>query len=840
MKKLIFLGIVMVLLSLSFVTSESITSKLLGFYDFEESAGDLLDNSSNGNNGTVFGGITRGVGGIVGNGWDFNGFNTGVVLPDLSLASNKNFTYSLWANFSNSSASTGVLFGEGNSSSGTPLSVMQVKATNLKVNIQMRDDTSTSGQTDDAAVELNDSLFHHLVYTVNSTSIILYIDNVSVGSKAFPSGSVGVVTTTIGANNQSGAITTFFNGTLDYVAIYNRSLNATEVERLWNQGNGFSPLAPPNITLNDPVDGKTTTDVNITYNATINGTTELNNATLFIFNSSNGIFNETTIPLSGILNESIFQINSTPEGTYKWLVFACGNDSIPKCSFPDGGNFTITIGADFGGQGFNATALETASETYTINITVAGGNSVESGTLIYNGTLFSGASITDLGSDKFSLSKTIFVPTIPIATGSQLMNFTWNVTTTNDVSGVQTFQLSNESEQNVTELVFNLCNKAAGGTATESVLNFTLKDEFNGSIINAATNATTFQATFNIGADSGNLLKNFSINNQSVATSKFDFCTNNETNEFFLDMNAFYTAVDFSDSNHFLSNASIVGNVTSQIDLFLLRDADAVQFFITVENDLTPLEDAIVQVAKFFPGEGVFKTVEIDRTDSAGKFTAFLELDKEYKFTVIKDGVVLGIVEKTSICEEAPCELTIPVSTAGANIFAGFDNAFADNVLFNLSYNPFIRIVNFEFVDTTGLATSFTLEIQRSMSNQSAILISNQTIFTSSGSMSFNLSGQPDGDYMVRAYIQRSPNQLIAFLTIVLGDLAKELGLLGLFMTLIIVIATIFAVAITPKMMVLIVPLALTIPKLMGLSFLSPTTIVIIWILGGVAFVIMK
>ncbi len=741
MKKLIMLGIMIILLisSASAFSNLTLLRDLVGFYDFEQPSGNLLDSSLQGNDGTVSNetNLVRGVNGIVGNGWQFGG-NTSVTLKALQLAQDKNFTYSAWVNITGLMATTGTLVAEANATQGTPMSALQIGVDN-RSKAQLRDNAENLIAR--TLNNLNDSVFHHILYTNNETSLVIYVDNVLVNSTLIPSGVLDVTTLSIGAVNQTNVMNSFLNGTLDRIALYNRSINSSEVDILYNNGNSFDP-------------------------------------SLFL---------------------------------------------------------------TFREKEFNATGiLETSKQEYKINLTLTDGLTIQAATLIYNGSLFTGAISLNTAGNNYTISQSIFVPAIPIATGSQVMNFSWNVTVSDESTGIVISKVSNQSEQNVSELVFNLCNRAAGGTATESVLNFTLKDEFNGSIINAATNATTFQATFNIGADSENLLKNFSINNQSVATSEFDFCTNNETNKFFLDMNAFYSAVDFSDSNHFLSKAFVVGNVTSEIDLFLLRDSEAVQFFITVEEDLSPLQNAIVQVAKFFPGEGVFKTVEIDETDSDGKFTVFLELDKEYRFTVIKDGVALAIIERTSICEQAPCELKLSISSAIANIFEGFDNAFADDVLYNLSYNPFLKIVNFEFVDITGLATSFTLEIERSMTNQSAILISNQTVFTSSGSMSFNLTGQPDGDYMVRAYIQRSPNQLIDFLTIVLANLARELGLLGLFMTLIIVIATIFAVAITPKMMVLMVPLALTIPKLMGLSFLSPTTLVITWILGVVAFVIMK
>ena len=54
-----------------------------------------------------------------------------------------------------------------------------------------------------------------------------------------------------------------------------------------------------------------------------------------------------------------------------------------------------------------------------------------------------------------------------------------------------------------------------------------------------------------------------------------------------------------SDRNYVLSNATI-NNITNEIDLFLLPDAESIQFFITVERDFFRVPNAIVQISKFF------------------------------------------------------------------------------------------------------------------------------------------------------------------------------------------------------------------------------------------------
>lgn len=524
---------------------------------------------------------------------------------------------------------------------------------------------------------------------------------------------------------------------------------------------------------------------------------------------------------------------SVPYGeNYSWGVEGCATDHT--CGFSAEGNYTIHRDLFKNSETFTTPITEGTEGRFELNISLSQMFDVQNGSLLYNNTFRTGSKVTE--EDNVSLSSTFSIPLIPSGT-SQLHNFNWNLTIAFVSNGTLKYINTTEQSQNVTELSIGECGQSS---LIFSIINFTLKDEINGSEIAKDTNATTFKGSFTFGLDSETKNQNFTTNNQSVNVNRFDFCTNNETNVIFTDMEAFYTAVDYADSNHYLNNATLRGNDTSLVDLYLLRDSDAVEFFITVENNLVPLVDAIVQISKFFVGDGVYRTVEIDETDASGKISAYLDLNEKYRFTITQNTTVLGIIEKTAICEEAPCEMTLELSDPFANIFSGFDSAFAENVLYNLTFNPADSMVTFDFVDTTGLATSFTLEIMRSSANQSGVLVSNQTVYTSSGQLTYNMSGQTDGDYIARTYIQRSPLKFIDFITFVLAEGAKTLGLISLFVSLLIILAIIFGLSVSAKMLILVVPLALTLTKIMGFIILGNATLIAIWLVALVAFAIIK
>jgi len=56
-------------------------------------------------------------------------------------------------------------------------------------------------------------------------------------------------------------------------------------------------------------------------------------------------------------------------------------------------------------------------------------------------------------------------------------------------------------------------------------------------------------------------------------------------------------------------------------------------------------------------------------------------------------------------------------------MFDVLNNTFAQNIAHNLSFNQNNKMVTWDFIDTTGLATYFRMYVYRSYSNQSSELI---------------------------------------------------------------------------------------------------------------------
>ncbi len=820
------------------IFGSSLQNNLIHYWDFNQVGNDATDRVGN-INVTLRGTVASEAVGILNNSFDYPGgagnyANT--TDSDSFDFGTGGFSISGWVNTDNLVASERLIAGGFTDDGNNQAWFLGRFESQQKLNFGFID-----GGIQEITVDVDWTLdkWHHWTIVRSGANLEIFWEGESVlnwtlpggASEEINSGTSGLI---FGARFQGAAQAPqeLIDGFLDEIGIWDRALTRVEVATL----NGTT--TPPRYTnifidLNSPANNFKITPSLINFNATgtaIEGAT-ISNASLFSNASGNFVRTNETSGLSQVTETVIWDLAFNNIGDFSWFVEFC--DNLGKCQNTQ--NRTISISSLIeNSKTFNSTALETSIQTFIMNVTIIEGFSMQNADLIYNGTIHTGATIANTGGNFFDISKTITLEQGVSGFTSENRTFLFNVTTVNETSGELSNFISSESTQLVNEISFGSC----AGTLNISMLNFTMVNEISGIELNASDNATTFQATFNIGVNPDNLLKNFTINEQMVNKSRFNFCTSVSTNVFTIDMEAFYTAEGFAEKNYFLEGATLT-NTSNLINLSMIADSVGVEFFIDVEQDLFPLTNAIINIQKFFVGEGVFRTVEIDKTDNDGKITAFLDLNKAYNFAITKDNKLLAIIEKTAICEAAPCTILLSITGDTVDVYAGFSEAFATNVLYNLTFNGGTKQVLFEFIDTTGLATSFRMDVIKSSSNSTGQIINTQTLFTSAGSMTFDASNE-SGNFKVETFISRSPAQFIDFITFFINEVGQELGILGLLMGFITILTIIFGISFTPRILVFAVPMALTTVKLMGLVSLSNTALTALYILAGVAVAFMS
>jgi len=212
---------------------------VVGWWTMDDvnSSGDPTDLSSWSNNGSKKGGAVQNASGRFGKGMSFNGASSGGYITALNgtAFTSPNFTVSVWLKNSQANVATNgyVIYGR-NSSSSALYDLRVLSNENVYVNVYNESGTSASLEAGSVA----NTNWHHVIFRVaddgnNVINRSIYLDGAVVGSSTLtgPLRTGAVTQIYIGATNIPSQ---WFNGTLDEVMIFNRSLSADEILSLYN------------------------------------------------------------------------------------------------------------------------------------------------------------------------------------------------------------------------------------------------------------------------------------------------------------------------------------------------------------------------------------------------------------------------------------------------------------------------------------------------------------------------------------------------------------------------------------------------------------------------------
>lgn len=202
-------------------------------FDSEDTTGTtMIDLSSNGNNGTCInmGGDCNTVPGLLINASNFT-TTQAINLPNVFTTSST-ITFSAW--FNPSLANNHVMLSAWDVANERVFFQIRNDGTNF-FRFSVKDGTTTSNA--DWNVQANVSQWYHLVGTYDGTNTILYVNGAQKSSVTGASGAITSLTNW----DIGGLASDEIEGQVDEVAIYNRTLNSTEVLELYNSGAGFNP-----------------------------------------------------------------------------------------------------------------------------------------------------------------------------------------------------------------------------------------------------------------------------------------------------------------------------------------------------------------------------------------------------------------------------------------------------------------------------------------------------------------------------------------------------------------------------------------------------------------------
>ena len=202
---------------------------LIGWWKFDEGTGTSAKDSAGGNDGVLGGGAGWTNVAVSGNASRFDGINDVVNVSysrSFDFESSQDFSITAWTRVRGTAGNHTIA---STSNYVSPNAGWVFFATgNLEV--QLNNQTAGAGfLVSDENINITDDTWHHVAFTASRTGNgIFYKDGILVGS--FDISGAGNISSnqplTIGKNNASG---NFFNGTIDELKLWNRSLSADEV-----------------------------------------------------------------------------------------------------------------------------------------------------------------------------------------------------------------------------------------------------------------------------------------------------------------------------------------------------------------------------------------------------------------------------------------------------------------------------------------------------------------------------------------------------------------------------------------------------------------------------------
>jgi hypothetical protein len=228
------------------VNAPNITTGLVASYPFTGNANDISGNNLNGTTNNVT--LTTDRFGNTNSAYQFNGSNSSINVLDnalLKFASSNKIAISLWLKLDTLITNTNSVMLSKQINSGTNQVGFNIDleqfgtSTSPVINVlRVRNGSSNNfGGCYDSIVNVKDKNWHHVVYDYSGTVGKIYVDNILRRTSINQTGVIGDNLANLTFGTPAWSPSSYFKGKLDDIRIYNISLNACDVDSLFNLPN---------------------------------------------------------------------------------------------------------------------------------------------------------------------------------------------------------------------------------------------------------------------------------------------------------------------------------------------------------------------------------------------------------------------------------------------------------------------------------------------------------------------------------------------------------------------------------------------------------------------------
>jgi len=402
-------------------------------------------------------------------------------------------------------------------------------------------------------------------------------------------GAIGTLNTTLhNLTLSTNYSTDFISGNnLALMAYQNSTANGNIGIDFMSVNFTYEPSQNPWINLTAPVNGTTITSATISFNATFTDNFALRNATLFIWNSSFDLINQTNRSIIGLTDGVNITVTLPYTGTFYWNYFAVDNSSNAAMN---SSNFTLTY-------------ADTIAPVVTINHPA---NDTIDPPILFNVTL------NENGLCNFTLNNGLF-----------------NYTMQNN--GNRDFNATNASIADGQYIVRYYCLDTSGNLNSTTNRTFVVFDSFTAVTINVSNALSLITSN----ADKGNMFKTSTLGLLfSERVSKFSGILKLNSQSIGINGSASRTGRLFRLNNLQLT----INSAISRFANLFKRNSQTVtvgsstsklRAVFSTQNQRLTIDNAISRLARMFRIQGQVVSVNAEGADAGGILRYFVEFAEQ-------------------------------------------------------------------------------------------------------------------------------------------------------------------------------------------------------------------
>jgi len=669
----------------------------------------------------------------------------------------------------------------------------------------------------------------HIVATWNGTHSVWYIEGVVNTTNAYSTALTSATEFYMGRTKTGTS--PFETGIIDEVAIWNRSLSASEVSQLYNSGAGYKvPIATSsNFTLSATnTDGGSLNNFSATINGTnyttttgtINTTIALNSGTINItvYNAidGNGYYynqtyynvNTTTAYTATNLYQvdvslSAYQLitNMSLTGTY----VTGTQSSTNRLQLTAGTKNIIFVNTSYFNttSSFTYTALSNTSSNITgvydayINLTVK--------------DVFTNASLNNFTgyyyNSDYSYNQTINNTVNTSVVLPIVKNLNWTVFAENNAYAITNFSYQTS---NITSTVHNLTIYLY---ATNTIA-FTIKDEDTNTQItwdNITLELIGSLQAYNFTTTTGNYTATL-LNPQSYTIRYYGTKYAERFYYFTLDNRTYNSLTLYAINNTLKSNVTI--NV--------------------IDEDANNLENAKVEALKYYLSSNSYVVQEIGTTDVNGNtILSLTKNDEFYKFIVLYNDVVVKTTTPAYVTGDFTIQVVIGGTTA-SNFYQW--GSISSDLSFNRGSNNF----RLDYVDASGLSTQICMDLYQWIAGEKS-LINNSCSTSSTGTILIGVTPSNGTTYeAVSKYVDSNGDTTQLSRLSYTYPVTDVFGTTGVVMQVFLTMVLVLLTAWNLPLSVLMIPISLVIGNALRFNLLGWETIVGVFVMSLILLFIIR